>query len=192
MPEYDDIDRDRRDDNRDDDRGPDDRPAGDRAVARQKVGLPALLLQLNAAVGVILAVLLMIPLVFQPQILIDQLKGFVASMPPGPEKQQQEEKVKQLEQQLGQGGAAGMACNAAQLLLFAALNVLVFVGAGRMKQLRSYGLALTAAIVSLIPCLTGVCCTGMPFGLWALIVLMNPDVKAGFDAVARRSAAGPE
>ena len=51
-----------------------------------------------------------------------------------------------------------------------------------MKSLGSYGWGLAASIVSLIPIATGCICTGMPFGLWGLIVLLNADVKAGFAA----------
>lgn len=56
---------------------------------------------------------------------------------------------------------------------------LIFFGAMKMKALESYGLAMTAAILSMIPCFT-VCCLGIPFGIWALVVLLNDEVKAAF------------
>ncbi len=55
----------------------------------------------------------------------------------------------------------------------------IFYGAMKMKDLQSYGLAMTAAILSLIPCFS-MCCIGIPFGIWALIVLLNDDVKKAF------------
>lgn len=55
----------------------------------------------------------------------------------------------------------------------------IFFGAMKMKDLQSYGLAMTAAILSLIPCFS-ICCIGIPFGIWALVVLLNQDVKAAF------------
>lgn len=60
---------------------------------------------------------------------------------------------------------------------------LIAYGAWRMKELKSYGLAMTAAILAMIPCFTSCCCLlGLPVGIWALIVLLDKDVKAAFDA----------
>jgi len=56
---------------------------------------------------------------------------------------------------------------------------LIFYGAMKMKDLQGYGLAMTAAILSLIPCFS-ICCIGIPFGIWALVVLLNQDVKSAF------------
>lgn len=55
----------------------------------------------------------------------------------------------------------------------------IFYGAMKMKDLQSYGLAMTAAILALIPCFS-ICCIGIPFGIWALVILLNQDVKAAF------------
>jgi hypothetical protein len=60
-------------------------------------------------------------------------------------------------------------------------NLLALVGAIKMKNLSSSGWAYTSAILSVIPCTNGICCIlGLPFGIWALIVLSNPDVKRAF------------
>lgn len=65
--------------------------------------------------------------------------------------------------------------------VFAVFAAVAFFGALRMKQLRSYNLAMAAAIISVIPCTTYVCCMlTMPLGIWALVVLMKPEVKAAF------------
>ncbi len=56
----------------------------------------------------------------------------------------------------------------------------VIYGAIQMKNLRNYRAAMTAAIISMIPMLGPCCILGIPFGIWALIVLMQPDVKAHF------------
>ncbi len=56
----------------------------------------------------------------------------------------------------------------------------VIYGAIQMKNLRNYRSAMTAAIISIIPLLGPCCILGIPFGIWALIVLMQPDVKAAF------------
>jgi len=61
------------------------------------------------------------------------------------------------------------------------LDGVIIFGAVRMRQLRSYGLAVAAAILSLIPCLSSPCFVlGVPFGIWALVVLLNGEVRAAF------------
>jgi hypothetical protein len=58
---------------------------------------------------------------------------------------------------------------------------LIAWGAWRMRQLRSYGLAMTASILAMIPCFSDCCCViGLPVGIWSLIVLLDKDVKAAF------------
>ncbi len=69
----------------------------------------------------------------------------------------------------------------------AALGILGFLvapviiyGAIQMMRGRSFGLSRTAAILAVIP-LTSCCFViGIPFGIWALVVLSQPDVKALF------------
>lgn len=59
------------------------------------------------------------------------------------------------------------------------LSVIVIVGAVKMSTLQSYTLAMTAAIVAMIPCVS--CCVlGLPFGIWALVVLADRRVHAAF------------
>jgi hypothetical protein len=65
-----------------------------------------------------------------------------------------------------------------------ASNILILVGGLRMKQLKSYPLALTGSIFAMIP-LNSCCCVALPVGLWALIVLVKPEVKAAFAANRR-------
>ena len=64
------------------------------------------------------------------------------------------------------------------IALMAAL--LVIAGAVKMKNLQSYGLAMTAAITAMIPCVGPCCLLGLPFGIWALVVLNDANVKAAF------------
>jgi hypothetical protein len=65
--------------------------------------------------------------------------------------------------------------------LFAlAMSVLVLIGAMKMQSLRSFGFAFAAAILAMIPCLTPCCVLGLPFGIWALVVLNKPEVKSQF------------
>lgn len=78
-------------------------------------------------------------------------------------------------------GVLGGVIGAAVYGVFAVFSAVAFFGALRMKQLRSYNLAMAAAIISVVPCTTYVCCMlTMPLGIWALVVLLKPEVKAAF------------
>ena len=57
---------------------------------------------------------------------------------------------------------------------------LTFYGALKMKNLQAYGLSLAAAIIAVVPCFQPCCCLGIPAGIWALVVLNKPEVKAAF------------
>ncbi|MBN8249000.1 MAG: DUF4339 domain-containing protein, partial [Verrucomicrobia bacterium] len=67
-----------------------------------------------------------------------------------------------------------------QALLGVAINVLVAFGAIKMQRLESWGLALTASILTVLPCAGCCCLIGIPIGIWALVVLNKPEVKAAF------------
>jgi hypothetical protein len=59
------------------------------------------------------------------------------------------------------------------------LYVVAIVGALKMKNLQSYGLSLASAVIVMLPC-SCCCLAGLPVGIWALVVLMNDQVKAAF------------
>lgn len=61
-----------------------------------------------------------------------------------------------------------------------ALGIVVIVGAVKMKNLQSYAFAMTAAIIAMVPCVSPCCLLGLPFGIWALVVLSDAGVKAAF------------
>jgi hypothetical protein len=64
--------------------------------------------------------------------------------------------------------------------LMAIASLVVAFGGYQMKSLGNYSSAMTAAILSLIPCCSPCCVVGIPFGIWALIVLNDPEVKSAF------------
>lgn len=65
-------------------------------------------------------------------------------------------------------------------LIILVVAAVIFYGAWRMKDLKSYGMAVTASIMAFLPCSCPCCFLGMAFGVWALVVLNNPEVKAHF------------
>jgi len=70
--------------------------------------------------------------------------------------------------------------------LVGVLSVVALVGGIKMMNLTSSGWAYMSAVLSLVPCTSGCCFLGLIFGIWAIMVLGKPEVKAGF--AARRSS----
>jgi hypothetical protein len=77
-------------------------------------------------------------------------------------------------------------------VLSAAANVVVILGGHRMRRCRGRSLALTAAILCVAsPLVFGPCSAiGVGFGIWAIVVLLNADVKLEFERIA--SSGGPK
>ena len=93
----------------------------------------------------------------------------------------------QLEQEMAKKTPAEM--RRQSLLVGAAITIptflaslVVLLGGVGMIRSRWYGLCMVASIVAAIPCVspTGCCCIGNGVGIWALVVLLNPDVRSVF------------
>jgi hypothetical protein len=70
-----------------------------------------------------------------------------------------------------------------------AWNVVILWGAWRMHEFRRYRLSVLAALMSLLPVPFIYCAPiSLPLGIWTLVVLCRPDVRARFEAVFRRAA----
>lgn len=52
-------------------------------------------------------------------------------------------------------------------------------GGLQLKNLGNWTIGLIAAILSVIPC-CACCLTGIPGGIWALIVMNKPEIKSAF------------
>jgi hypothetical protein len=74
------------------------------------------------------------------------------------------------------GGGLGIV----QDIIGGVVGVIVLIGASKMQKLQNYQLALTAGIVAMVPCISPCCVFGLPFGIWALVVLNKPEVKSQF------------
>ncbi|MCS7089487.1 MAG: DUF4339 domain-containing protein [Verrucomicrobiota bacterium] len=57
---------------------------------------------------------------------------------------------------------------------------LVAYGAVEMMKLRSFGWAMAASILAIVPCTSPCCLLGVPIGIWALMVLYRPEVQVAF------------
>ena len=73
---------------------------------------------------------------------------------------------------------------AANLLLvgsYFACQLIIAIGGAKMAFMESYRLARWGAILACIPIITPFLFWGLPFGIWALIVLSDPRIKKAFD-----------
>ncbi|MFM8573452.1 MAG: hypothetical protein ACKOAU_17780 [Pirellula sp.] len=58
--------------------------------------------------------------------------------------------------------------------------VLISIGGAKMAFLESYKMARLGAILACIPVISPFILWGIPFGIWALVLLRDPAVKAAF------------
>ncbi|MBA2116603.1 hypothetical protein [Bremerella alba] len=65
--------------------------------------------------------------------------------------------------------------------LLVAASGFILYGAIQMKGLTNFTAARTAAVIAVIPCIGPCCLLGIPFGIWALVVLAKPEVRDAFD-----------
>lgn len=64
-------------------------------------------------------------------------------------------------------------------ILWPLFGILITLGGVKMKGLQSRGLAVTAAILAMLPC-NPCCLLGLGMGIWAVVVLGRDDVKNAF------------
>ena len=172
--------------NDNDDRGyrDDDRqPRADLEAARRRVATPAMLLIVFGLIAVFVELGSLIATFSAPNVLMDQYKKFIDDLPPGPNKQQLQDEFESDKDDLRLDSPT----NLGGTILGLVLSLAMLVGGFKMKSLSGYGLALTGAICAIIPCVNGCLCFAMPIGIWAVVVLANPDVKAAFRASASSS-----
>jgi hypothetical protein len=67
------------------------------------------------------------------------------------------------------------------LLVNLVFSVTILIGGWRMRQLKSHGLAMVAAVLAILPCSVG-WILGLPMGIWALSVLREPEVREAFES----------
>lgn len=60
-------------------------------------------------------------------------------------------------------------------------EIFIIYAFSRLQTVTSYSVAFAGAIIAVIPCVGSPCCIlGMPFGVWALVLLNDPAVKDAF------------
>lgn len=141
----------------------------DPQVAAAKVKAPGILFVVFGVLGLLLT----IAGPFLKPFYVDMMMNFFRSMniPLDANAQAQMEAARNAG--LGAGDIFG-------LVLGFTVNVLILIGGLKMMKLQAWGLALTAAILVMLPCGSFCCCLGLPLGIWAVILLNKPEVKGAF------------
>jgi prolipoprotein diacylglyceryltransferase len=65
-------------------------------------------------------------------------------------------------------------------LIGIAMAGFIIYGAMLMQKLQKYNMAMAASVIAMIPCISPCCLIGLPIGIWAIVVLVKPEVKAAF------------
>lgn len=58
--------------------------------------------------------------------------------------------------------------------------ICVLAGGFKMYHASSLGWSMAAAVIAMIPIVSTCCLLGVPFGIWSIVVLNNPDVRGEF------------
>jgi hypothetical protein len=178
-----------------DDRGPDGRgpggpPGGSVERARARVRVPAVLLILTGAVGLLLTAVNLINypnLGAQLDDRFGEMKEKIDKDPKLTDDQKREQK-----DMLGKVRDGTEQAALPVYLVHAVVALVVLLGGVKMLSLSGRGLAITGSVLAMIPCVNSLCCiVGLPVGIWALVVLSDPGVKAAFGATARDPYAPP-
>ena len=80
-----------------------------------------------------------------------------------------------------QGTGGITALDIASMLFQLVLGALFLFSGIQMRKLVAWPLALTGAILAVVPCCSGCCCIGIPIGIWAIATLVRPEVKQSFN-----------
>ena len=139
--------------------------------ARGSLAGPAIALMVTAILGIVVQIASILLMPFQLKMQEQQMQTMVQQ-----KALTQEQADQQMQMTRMIGGTAGIAVS----VLGIVMGILIFFGALRMKSAQSYGLAMTSSILAMIPCLSPCCILGLPFGIWAIVVLTKPEVKAAF------------
>ena len=65
-------------------------------------------------------------------------------------------------------------------ILIICVNAFIYFAGTQMRQGRKYLMCEIAAALAVVPCVGPCYILGIPFGIWALVVLNRPEVRESF------------
>lgn len=144
---------------------------------------PGVALLIAGLTSFAVAALVLVVFVFMLDKVVDVMKKHEQGLPPGADKDRVQDQIKQIETSregvqafYGAVGGAGVVTSG-----------IIILGALGMMRGRGYVLAVAGSVLAVIPVAN--CCfvIATPIGIWCLITLFNPRVKASFGRPPRRS-----
>jgi hypothetical protein len=60
------------------------------------------------------------------------------------------------------------------------IAVFLIYASTKMREASQWGMCVAAAVLAMIPCISPCCLIGLPIGIWCLVVLTKPEIKAVF------------
>ena len=172
-------------DDRPDDRRPDARGA---EQARRAVTVPATLLIVTGVLAALVALLSLVQLRSMPA-QMDQAIADIDADPNMPA--DQKDLFKKVFTALKEHAESDLA--PVQYIVAALIGVVIVIGGVKLLKLSGPTFPIIGSILAMIPCTSGCCCLlGLPAGIWALVVLSRPEVKAAMAANRPGSRPDPD
>ena len=79
-------------------------------------------------------------------------------------------------------GGGGLVIGIVLAVISGGASAFVLWAGMQMMKLRGHGAAMVASVIVMIPFLSCCCLIGLGIGIWSLIVLNKPEVRAAFAA----------
>jgi hypothetical protein len=157
--------------------------SGDADRGRAMAQTPGTLLVVTGVICLLFRIVGLVIIVSGMDLSLEMVKWAEQQQPAGKAKDDLQKQVKEME---NRDRTVEYVQNGVLSAIGFVLDILILLGGLRMKATRGYKLAMTGAICGMIPC-NGCCCIALPIGIWALVVLLKPEVKAAFSARSVRA-----
>ena len=148
---------------------------GSREAALQKVRTPAMMLLITGIISILGAIGVVVFAMVFPGI----LDGMITTMQNDPNVPAEQIEQLQLQAQAMRGT---MVLNFISAAVGIVGSIVMIIGANKMKNLTSYGLAMAGCIVAIVP-FTSPCCGcifPVAIGIWGIVALADQNVKSHF------------
>lgn len=143
-----------------------------REAARQAVRAPAIALLVTGIIGLAFNLIglgtVIYVLAAGPDAMLDQMERV---FPPG----QLQDAMKET------WSPEGLRQNLVMTVLFLGVCVVICIAAVQMLRLRVYWLALAGCVLAMVNIENCCCMLGLPIGIWALVMLLQPGVRNSFE-----------
>jgi predicted Zn finger-like uncharacterized protein len=149
-------------------------PLGGRPPGRSPALVPGILLLLVGLIGLLMNGFTAYRMLFQTDDMVMQFRD-ILSDPNGPFRKQLGDQAKPEEitpERVRQWGNVSA--------IFAGVNLLIVLGAICILSVRFYGFSILTCVLAILDVWLLCCLISGPFGIWALIKLLDPQVRALF------------